>query len=92
MAEPPVSSELLAALQTQLSAIQSGGWGMIPAMPTIQGISVPIRMETPQGAVRVYLHLPAECAASSQTLISTLQAIAQKYPLDAWQGKGKKSW
>ncbi len=86
-----VSPDLMSQLAAQLAAIQqkpaATGWN-VPAMaaPTIQGIAIPIKVQTAKGEIRLYLQLPAECAASPETIMQTLQALdAQGLPLDMWQ-------
>lgn len=92
------SPEMLATLQALLAQAQQqpapaagGGWAQ-PAQPTaalpITGISIPVKVETPIGSVRVDLHLPAECGQSPQALMGAIQALANAgYPVDAWQKK-----
>ena len=54
----------------------------------ITGISIPVKIDTPLGSVRVDLHLPAECGQSPQALLGAIQALSQAgYPVDAWQRK-----
>lgn len=89
------SPEMLAALQALLAQAQqqpaaSRGWQQPqpPQLP-ITGISIPVKIETPIGSVRVDLHLPAECGQSPQALQATIQALSQAgYPVDAWQPRG----
>lgn len=86
----------LAALQAQLAALQlakqpqGSGWasmgqqqqGPVP----IIGVSVPVKIQTPDGSCRIYLHLPAECAATPSALLAALESLAQSgVPLDIWQ-------
>lgn len=86
------SPEMLAALQALLAqqAQQpqpTGGWSQPqPAALPITGISIPVKMETPIGSVRVDLHLPAECGQSPQALLGAIQLLVNAgYPVDAWQ-------
>ncbi len=60
--------------------------GAAPAVGTsIIGVSVPIKVQTPIGSVRVYLSLPAEAAASLQALEAAIGQLAQAgLPVDAW--------
>lgn len=87
------SPEMLAALQALLAQAQhpaaAGGWQQPqPAQLPITGISIPVKVETPIGSVRVDLHLPAECGQSPQALLGAIQALSQAgYPVDAWQRK-----
>lgn len=91
------SPEMLAALQSLLAQAQQqpapaagGGWAQpqpTAALP-ITGISIPVKVETPIGSVRVDLHMPAECGQSPQALLGAIQALANAgYPVDAWQKK-----
>lgn len=93
MAEQP---EMLAALQSLLAQAQqpapaAGGWAQPTALP-ITGISIPVKIDTPIGSVRVDLHLPAECGANPQALLGAIQALASAgYPIDAWKPK-EQGW
>lgn len=81
---------LLAQTQPPAGAQAAAGWAQAqqPALP-ITGISIPIKVETPIGSVRVDLHLPAECGQSPQALLGAIQALAQAgFPVDAWQSRG----
>lgn len=87
--------EMLAALQALLAQAQqqpaaAGGWQPPqPAQLPITGISIPVKVETPIGSVRVDLHFPAECGQSPQALQATIQALVQAgFPVDAWQSRG----
>lgn len=86
--------DMLAALQSLLAQSQGAsvapapaGWGQPqPATLPITGISIPVKIETPIGSVRVDLHLPAECGQSPQALLGAIQLLANAgYPVDAWQ-------
>lgn len=87
------SPEMLAALQALLAQAQqpnapaAAGWAQPqPATLPITGISIPVKVETPIGSVRVDLHLPAECGQSPQALLGAIQALSNAgYPVDAWQ-------
>lgn len=91
------SPEMLAALQALLAQAQqqpaavsaASGWSQSqPAQLPITGISIPVKIDTPLGSVRVDLHLPAECGQSPQALLSAIQGLANAgYPVDAWQRK-----
>ncbi len=97
------SPEMLAALQSLLAQAQqqpinataAGGWAQpqpAAALP-ITGISIPVKVETPIGSVRVDLHLPAECGQSPQALLGAIQALANAgYPVDAWKPKEQQGW
>lgn len=88
------SPEMLQALQALLAQAQqqpspaAGGWAQpqpTAALP-ITGISIPVKVDTPIGSVRVDLHLPAEFGQSPQALLGAIQALANAgYPVDAWQ-------
>ena len=94
------SPEMLAALQSLLAQAQqpmaaaSGGWAQpqpTQALP-ITGISIPVKIDTPLGSVRVDLHMPAECGQSPQAIMGAIQALAQAgYPIDAWKPK-EQGW
>ena len=79
----------LAALQALLAQQQpGGGFAMQPQQPAlpITGISVPVKIDTPIGSVRVDIHLPAECGQSGQAIQNAIQALANAgLPVDAWQ-------
>ena len=79
----------LAALQALLAQQQpGGGFAMQPQQPAlpITGISVPVKIDTPIGSVRVDIHLPAECGQSGQALQQAVQMLANAgLPVDAWQ-------
>ena len=92
-------SGMLAALQGLLAQAQqqpatvatAGGWTQQQsvALP-ITGISIPVKVETPIGSVRVDLHLPAECGQNPQALLGAIQALANAgYPVDAWQPRNQ---
>lgn len=89
------SPEMLAALQSLLAQAQqqpaaaTGGWAQPqPAALPITGISIPVKIETPLGSVRVDLHLPAECGQSPAAIMAAIQGLANAgYPVDAWQRK-----
>ena len=93
---PDMKAALLALLsqaQQQPAAVNSaGGWTQpapTAALP-ITGISIPVKIETPIGSVRVDLHLPAECGQSPQALLAAIQGLANAgYPVDAWQPRNQ---
>ena len=77
---------LLAQAQPQATMPTTGWTQPQPAALPITGISIPVKIETPMGSVRVDLHLPAECGQSPQALLGAIQALAHAgYPVDAWQ-------
>lgn len=88
----------LAQLQALLAQAQqptTTGWTpQQPAALPITGISIPVKVETPIGSVRVDLHLPAECGQSPQALLGAIQALVNAgYPVDAWQPRQEQgSW
>lgn len=94
----------LAALQAQLAALQAqrpaapaaSPWAApAPAAVPIVGVSLPVKLQTPAGSVRVQLHLPAECAASPAALMAAVESlVASGVPVDAWQpnNSGGSSW
>ena len=88
----------LAALQAQLAALQAqqqapalGAWAQAAAQPApaaITGVSVPVKIDTPMGLLKVQFHLPAEAAASPQALMAAIEALAAAgLRLDTWQQK-----
>lgn len=88
---------LLAQAQAQQTqAAPATGWAPpAPAAPSlpITGISIPVKIDTPLGSVRVDLHLPAECGANPQALLGAIQALANAgYPVDAWKPKEQGGW
>lgn len=89
MAEIPI--DLAAQLAQQLTALQqkpAGAWGVQTTPLTATGLAVPLKLQTPQGDIRVYLQLPAEAAGSPDAIMQALQSLAsQGYPLDTWQPK-----
>lgn len=89
--QPDMLQALQALLAQQQQPAQAGGWAQQqPAALQITGISIPIKVETPMGSVRVDLHLPAECGQSPQAIMGAIQALATAgYPVDAWQPKSQ---
>ena len=86
----------LAALQAQMAALRpatpaASSWANaapVNAAPVINGAAVPIKLQTPAGSLRVYLSLPAEYAATPQTLMAAIEGLAALgLPLDTWQPK-----
>ncbi len=78
---------LLAQAQQPQSSPTATGWAQPqPSALPITGISIPVKVETPIGSVRVDLHLPAECGQSPQALLGAIQFLVNAgYPVDAWQ-------
>lgn len=96
------TNQQLAALQAQLAALQQpqqpamqpGGFGGFqqfsaqPAPAMVAGVSVPAKIETQHGTLRVYFHLPAEVCQTPQALMAAIDALAAAgVPLDAWQSR-----
>lgn len=73
--------------QVQQQAPSAGGWAQPqPTALPITGISIPVKIDTPLGSVRVDLHLPAECGQSAQALLGAVQLLSNAgLPVDAWQ-------
>ena len=80
---------MLAMLKSVLAGTQAGGgFAMQPQQPAlpITGISVPVKIDTPIGSVRVDIHLSAEHGQSGQAIQNAIQMLAQAgLPVDAWQ-------
>lgn len=79
--------ELRAKLAQYEQAGQASGWGRPRATASqVEGVMVPIKVQTPEGSLRVYLMLPAEVGASEDALMSALEGLAaQGAPLDVYQ-------
>ena len=79
---------MLAMLQSVLAGTQAGGGFAMqpaPALP-ITGISIPVKIDTPIGSVRVDIHLSSEHGQSGQAIQNAIQMLAQAgLPVDAWQ-------
>lgn len=82
-------------MQQQMAALQQQGatpgaaWMSAAPLPKPVGMSVPIKLEGPAGSVRYYLHFGAECAATLDAQIATLEAIERAgLPLDSWSRSG----
>lgn len=80
---------LLAKVQQQ--AAPTSAWQQ--PQPTvsalnIQGVGVPVSVQTPEGKVRCTFFLGAEHAATPEALMSALETMANAgIPIDAWQDK-----
>lgn len=94
------SNELLASLQTLLAkagnpTAAAPGWQQQQAQPTaalIQGVGVPVKVGRGRGTIRLYLWLPAECAASPQALNAALDDLERAgIPLDVYESR-ESSW
>ncbi len=86
-------NELLAKVQQQAAPAQpaTNGWSQ-PAPSTtalnIQGVGVPVSIQTPAGKVRCTFWLGAEHAATPTALMSALETMVNLgLPVDAWQQK-----
>lgn len=88
---------LLAMMQNQgaTAAPAVGGWGKPAAPPApaeVLGVSVPIKLDTPVGQIRLYLNFPASAASSPAALLALLESLsAAGIPLDTWQPKERES-
>lgn len=90
----------IAALQAQLAALQQqtapqqnaalSGWSK--PQPTgavnVQGVAVPVSVQTPIGKVRVYFWLGPEAATPDGLTAALEQMSAAGIPVDAWESKG----
>jgi len=80
--------KLQALLAQVQQATAAGGWAppQQQASLPITGISIPVKVDTPLGSVRVDLHLPAEYGQSAQALLGAVQLLSNAgLPVDAWQ-------
>jgi hypothetical protein len=70
------------------------GWKKQPSISSVSavGVSVPVKMESSAGSVRVYFAFPAEFAEPEKLsgLLETL--INAGVPVDAWKPQQNKSW
>jgi hypothetical protein len=91
----------LAALQAQIAAMRPAAspWGAAAApsaAPIINGVAVPVKVQTPAGSIRLYFSLPAECAATPEALMAALESLAAAgLPLDTWsprESAGGSAW
>lgn len=98
MTDQAQNSDMQAALLALLSQAQQqpagAGWQQpqmqLSAMPAVNGVAVPLKLQTPIGDVRVYLQLGPEAAANPQALQSAIQALANAgLPVDAWQPRNQ---
>lgn len=96
------ANDLMNQLAAQLQQLQGGqspqapalsGWNSPkPAALNVQGIGIPVALQTPLGKVRVYFWLGPEAAASPEALMSALEQLsAAGIPIDAWDS-GKSGW
>ena len=94
-------NELLATVQKQAQPAQSAtsAWSQ-PAPQSnalnIQGVGVPVSVQTPAGKVRCTFYLGAEHAQTPAALMAALEQMTNAgIPIDAWQPKeqnGGNSW
>ncbi len=70
------------------------GWKKQPSISSVSavGVSVPVKMESSAGSVRVYLAFPAEFAEPEKLsgLLETL--INAGVPVDAWKPQQNNKW
>ena len=92
-------NELLLTVQKQAQAQPAAsGWSQPAPQSTalnIQGVGVPVSIQTPAGKVRCTFWLGAEHAATPTALMSALETMVNLgLPVDAWQAKeqGGNSW
>ena len=90
---------LLQTVQQQAAPIGSNvnAWQQQPANVgalNIEGIGVPISVQTPAGKVRVTVYLGKEHAQTPAALMQALETMANAgMPIDAWQQQGGgNSW
>lgn len=58
----------------------------------LQGVSIPVSVQTPMGKVRTQFILPAEYGANPMMLQQGIQALMMMgYDIDAWQGLNNNS-
>jgi len=94
-------NELLAKVQQQAGTATptANGWAQ-PAPQSnalnIQGVGVPVSVQTPAGKVRCTFYLGAEHAQTPAALMAALEQMTNAgIPIDAWQPKqesGSNSW
>jgi hypothetical protein len=88
---------LLVFLRLQFNSIavkiSSWFWGLPQPAPqstalNIQGVGVPVSIQTPAGKVRCTFWLGAEHAQTPQALMAALEQMTNEgIPIDAWQAK-----
>ena len=90
-------TELLGKVTQQGAPQQpaSNGWQQPAPSSTalnIQGVGVPVSVQTPAGKVRCTFWLGAEHAQTPQALMQALETMANAgIPIDAWQEKASGS-
>jgi hypothetical protein len=86
-------NDLLLRVQQQPQPAQpaTNGWSQPAPQSTalnIQGVGVPVSVQTPAGKVRCTFWLGAEHAATPAALMAALETMANAgIPIDAWQQK-----
>ncbi len=91
---------LLAKVQQQAGtpAALTSAWSQPAPQSTalnIQGVGVPVSVQTPAGKVRCTFWLGAEHAQTPQALMAALEQMTNAgIPIDAWQAKeqGGNNW
>jgi hypothetical protein len=95
--------EQIQALKNQLAALQQNlnsgsnpalsGWSKPQSTGTvnIQGVAIPVSVQTPIGKVRCYFWLGSEAATPDGLQAALEQMHAAGLPIDAWEDK-KSSW
>ena len=94
MPEPTQIEEMKRKI-AEYEAIQ-GGWGK-PKEPAhtggILGVQVPVKVETPEGPIRVYLMLSPEAAESEASLLSALEGLYRAGAnLDVYKPRESQGW
>jgi hypothetical protein len=88
--------ELLERLRNQVQPGTEGFEGWQKPQPSafgVQGVNVPINVQTSAGNVRVYFQLPAEVAVSPDALIAALENMLQLgIPVDTWTRKSDRQY
>lgn len=76
---------------TTTATTAATGWQQHPqpAGPQqILGVSVPLKIETPYGSLKLFVSLPAEVMQSEQALMAAIEGLINAgLPLDFWQPK-----
>lgn len=84
-------NELLLKVQQQAQPAATNGWTQPTPQSTalnIQGVGIPVSIQTPAGKVRCTFWLGAEHAATPQALMGAIETMVNLgLPVDAWQQK-----
>lgn len=76
--------------------VESNGWAAKETKPLnapFLGVSVPIKVETPQGSARCYIALPPEVASSPEALLGAIKRLLDMgMPVDLYQPKPDNGW